>query len=275
MNKIKIVCEIGCNHQGSMSQAKQLIKAAQIAGADYAKFQKRTNKDLLTAEEYNAPHPVPENSFGATYGEHREYLEFTLDQHYELKEYCKEVGIGYACSVWDIQAAREIAALDPDYLKIPSACNQDFELLEFCTGLTIPLHISTGMTTQREFDELVDYIGFENNVIYACTSGYPVPFNEVNLNDVFFLGMDFEVVGFSGHHIGINPDIAAMGLGATWIERHFTLNKNWKGTDHKCSLLPYELERLVQAAREIEQALIVPDDEILPSEVENRKKLKR
>src|SRR5580700_9520674 len=119
-----VVAEIGCNHRGDMNTAKELIlTAATYCKADYVKFQKRCNKELLSPEEYATPHPVPANSYGKTYGEHREFLEFSPDQHRQLMAWCREAGIGYATSVWDVTSARQMFALKPEYLKIPSACN--------------------------------------------------------------------------------------------------------------------------------------------------------
>ena len=129
--KPEVIAEIGCNHRGEMNTAKELIRVAAIyCGADAVKFQKRCNRELLTTEQYNAPHPNPANSYGKTYGEHREYLEFTAEQHKELKEYCGQMGITYSTSVWDLTSAKEIAALEPAFIKIPSACNNHFKMLD-------------------------------------------------------------------------------------------------------------------------------------------------
>src|SRR6056297_180130 len=152
MKPPKIIAEIGCNHKGEMEIAKELIMmAAKFCKADYAKFQKRNPKELLTEEEYNSPHPNPVNSYGETYGKHREYLEFDLDQHKKLVEWCNEFGIGYSSSVWDLTSAKEISELRPDFIKIPSACNLHFEMLGFlCDHFEGDIHLSFGMTTQDE-----------------------------------------------------------------------------------------------------------------------------
>src|ERR1700756_5757569 len=129
MKTPKVIAEIGCNHKGEMEIAKELVKVAKIfCNADVVKFQKRNNRELLTEEQYNAPHPNPANSYGKTYGEHREYLEFTAAQHAELKKFCDELGIVYSTSVWDLTSAKEIAVLNPQLIKIPSACNNNFEM---------------------------------------------------------------------------------------------------------------------------------------------------
>ena len=126
----KVVAEIGCNHKGNLEIAHQFIKVARnFCGVSYVKFQKRTPKELLSPEEYNAPHPVPENSYGRTYGEHRERLEFSAEQHRILKQWCEEEGLVYACSVWDMTAAREIVALNPEYVKVPSATNTNHDVV--------------------------------------------------------------------------------------------------------------------------------------------------
>ena len=151
-----VIAEIGCNHKGDMNIAKELIKIAKIFGnADAVKFQKRSNKELLTAAQYNAPHPNPINSYGETYGAHREYLEFDLKQHKELKTYCEELDIVYSTSVWDLTSAKEITSLNPVFIKIPSACNNNYDMLEWlCLNYKGEIHISTGMTSKLEIEEL-------------------------------------------------------------------------------------------------------------------------
>ena len=120
----KVIAEIGCNHKGEMEIAKELLKVAAYSQVHVAKFQKRNNKELLTQEQYNTPHPNPINSYGNTYGEHRDFLEFSLNQHKELKEYAESLGLIYSTSVWDITSAKEIVSIYPDLIKIPSACNK-------------------------------------------------------------------------------------------------------------------------------------------------------
>ena len=125
-----LIAEIGCNYKGNLEIAKEMSKIAIIeCGVDVVKFQKRTPKELLTKEQYNAPHPVPANSYGETYGQHREFLELNILQHRELKEYIEKIGGIYSCSVWDMTSAREIVSLNPQMIKIPSACNMNFILL--------------------------------------------------------------------------------------------------------------------------------------------------
>ncbi|MBC3757766.1 N-acetylneuraminate synthase family protein [Hyunsoonleella sp. SJ7] len=287
MNSYKkpyVIAEIGCNHKGEMEIAKELIKVAKIfCNVDAVKFQKRNNKELLTEEQYNQPHPNPVNSYGATYGDHREYLEFSLKEHEELKAYCEEVGITYSTSVWDLTSAKQIASLNPDFIKIPSACNNNTMMLEWlCKNYEGELHISTGMTTKEEIDEVVNlFKTFGRNkdlVLYNCTSGYPVPFEDVCLLDINVLkekyGGQIKHIGFSGHHLGIAVDVAAYTLGANIIERHYTLDRTWKGTDHAASLEPMGLRKLSRDLKAVYDSLSFKNQDILPIERVQRDKLK-
>jgi len=269
---------------GDMSIAKDLIRLSKDCGADYAKFQKRNNRELLTPEQYNAPHPVPYNSYGTTYGAHREFLEFSAEQHAELKAYAENIGIGYATSVWDTTSAREIIALQPDLIKVPSACNNHFEMLGMLRdNYQGEVHISFGMTTLEEIEKIILF--FEETgaakdrlVVYSCTSGYPVPFKDVCLLEIVRLRDNYmgrvKDFGFSGHHLGISIDIAAYTLGATWIERHFTQDRTWKGTDHAASLEMPGLHKLIRDLNNTFIALHYKQSEILDIEAVQREKLK-
>jgi N-acetylneuraminate synthase len=282
-NKPKIIAEIGCNHMGSMEIAKELIQLAKEAGADYAKFQKRNNKELLSEEQYKAPHPNPWNSYGPSYGAHREALEFDVSQHAELKHYCDEIGIGYSTSVWDVTSAKEMIGLSPDFLKVPSASNTHFEMLKVLRDdYKGDVHISTGMTTKDEIEAFIHFFdekGQANRLfVYNCTSGYPVPFEDICLLEINYLiekfGNKVKAIGFSGHHLGIAIEIAAYTLGATWIERHFTKDRTWKGTDHAASLEPPGLAKIVANLNATHKALTFKETEILPIEQVQRDKLK-
>ena len=279
-----IIAEIGCNHKGDMQIAKELIQMAKIfCNVDAVKFQKRHNIELLTEEQYNSPHPNPSNSYGDTYGAHREYLEFDLFQHQELKTFCESIGIDYSTSVWDLTSAKEIASLQPKFIKIPSACNNNITMLKWlCEHYKGELHISTGMTTKSEIEDLVQLFSKHNRakdlVLYNCTSGYPVPFEDVCLLDINLLiekyGNQVKHIGFSGHHLGIAVDVAAYTLGAPIIERHYTLDRTWKGTDHAASLEPMGLRKLSRDLNAVHKALTFKSQDILPIEQVQRDKLK-
>lgn len=285
MNEPKVIAEIGCNHKGNMNIAKEMIMtAATYCKVDCVKFQKRCNRELLTPEEYNAPHPHPENSYGKTYGEHREFLEFTAEQHKLLKKWCEEFGITYSTSVWDLTSAKEITALQPKLIKIPSAINLNKLVLQYlCNNFSGEIHLSFGMTTKNEEEEIIQF--FEDNrrnkdlVIYSCTSGYPVPFEDVCLLELTRLkenyGNRIKAIGFSGHHLGIAVDAAAVALGAEYIERHYTLDRTWKGTDHAASLEPDGVRKLARDCRAVYKALSYKKKDILDIEEVQRNKLKK
>lgn len=280
----KVIAEIGCNHMGNLEIAKELIVLAKDAGVKYVKFQKRNNRELLTEEQYNAQHPMPENSYGETYGDHREYLEFSVEQNKVLKEYCDNVGINYCTSVWDVTSAKEMISFAPEFLKVPSACNNNFEMLKVLRDeFKGQVQLSIGMTSKNEIQAIVRF--FEETdqaksrlLIYSCTSGYPVPAKDVSLLEINWLYDNYEhrvnEIGFSGHHLGVALDIAAYTLGARWIERHFTKDRTWKGTDHAASLEPQGLQKLVRDLNATYEALHFKDSEILPIEQIQRDKLK-
>ena len=283
-NKPKIVAEIGCNHMGDFELAKELIRLAKESNADVAKFQKRNPKELLTKEQYSAPHPNPYHAYGATYGAHREFLEFSQKQHKELMGYCKKIGIVYSTSVWDVTSAREIAELKPEFIKIPSACNNNFEMLKILRdSYKGDVHVSFGMTTHAEEEAVIKFFEKTNQakkrlVIYSCTSGYPVAFEDVCLLEIVRLKKSFgdrvQLIGFSGHHAGIAVDIAAYALGATWIERHFTKDRTFKGTDHAASLEPQGMKTLTRNLEATAKAMTYKKAEILDVEKVQREKLK-
>ena len=279
----KLIAEIGCNHKGDFEIAKELLKIAADCGAYVAKFQKRNNKELLTQDQYNSPHPNPINAYGDTYGEHREFLEFDISQHQELKKYAETLGLIYSSSVWDITSAKEIVSLEPELIKVPSACNNHFGMLKVLRDeYAGEVHISFGMTTHEEEDAIITF--FENTkqenrlVLYSCTSGYPVPFEDVCMLEISRIKNKYQdrvkEIGFSGHHLGIAIDIAAYTLGASWIERHFTLDRTWKGTDHAASLEPTGLRKLSRDLKATHKALTYKEKEILDIEKDQRDKLK-
>ena len=284
MKKVKVIAEIGCNHKGEMDIAREMISIASFyAKADVVKFQKRCNRELLSEIEYSAPHPNPANSYGKTYGEHRDFLEFNVDQHKQLRSWCDEFRIEYSTSVWDITSTKEMITVDPAMLKVPSACNLNKALLvELINNYRGEIHISFGMTTKDEEEKIVTL--FEDNkrakdlVLYSCTSGYPVPFEDICLLEIKRLqnkfGKRVKDIGFSGHHLGIAADIAALTLGAGHIERHYTLDRTWKGTDHAASLEPEGLRKLCRDVHNVSLALQEKKFEILPIEDVQRKKLK-
>jgi len=278
----KFIAEIGCNHRGDVDTAKQMMVVAKTCGADIVKFQKRNSRELLTPEQYNAPY---ENihSYGKTYGEHREYLEFDLETHAKLKRYAEEHGVEYSTSVWDLTSAREIISLKPRRLKVPSGCNNHLSMLELLRDkYEGEVHISVGMSTEEEIETAVDVFQScpQRVVLYSCTSGYPVGFDDVCLLEIVRLVQKYKdtgrvsAIGFSGHHNGIAIDSIAAVLGASFIERHFTLDRAWKGSDHAASLEPSGFSRLTRDIKHLAQAWSFKATELLPIELSQREKLK-
>jgi len=284
MVKPKIIAEIGCNHKGDIEIAKAMISTAKAyCNVDAVKFQKRDIKSFLSTNEYNAPHPVAYNSYGKTYGEHREFLEFSIDQHKELKNHCAKIGIEYSSSVWDLKSAFDIISIKPLFIKVPSACNLNKKLLKvLCKNFNGEIHLSLGMTTRKEEKKIINlfkkYDRLKDLVIYSCTSGYPVQFKDVCLKEISRLKKSYgnlvKAVGFSGHHLGIAVDLGAFMLGAECIERHFTMDRTWKGTDHAASLEPDGLRKLVRDIDSLAASFEEKSIEILEIELNQRNKLK-
>jgi sialic acid synthase len=288
ISKPVLIAEIGCNHLGDINVAKKLIDvAADFCNIKYVKFQKRNNKILFSKKEYKSAHPVPKNSYGKTYGEHRDFLEFNLRQHIYLAKYCKKKKIEYFSSVWDIISAKEICKINPSIIKIGSGTNLNFPVLNYlCNKFEGTIHLSLGMTSKEEEKEILNlFIKNRRNqdlVLYACTSDYPVQSKDACLLEIERLQKNYiqnkkiiRDVGFSGHHLGIALDIAAYVLGAKYIERHFTLDRTLKGTDHSASLEPDGLRKLSRNLNAVYLAMKYKDKDILNCEISSRKKLKK
>jgi len=275
----KVVAEVGCVHIGDLQRAKDLIRLAILAGAQYVKFQKRNPHESVPDHIKDEPHPNARFAYGDTYLEHRLALELTVEQHASLKEHCEQHGVGYACSVWDVTSAREIISLNPDFIKVPSACNLDDKLLgvlasEYDGGI----HLSTGMTHKGElmdlFTKLSELKLEERVVLYHCTSEYPCPFERLYLLEIDRLQWaPNAAVGFSNHGYGIAADIVAYMLGARWIERHFVDDRTFPHTDASASLEPDGLRRLCRDLTAIRKTLKYKD-QISDLELEQRKKLR-
>ena len=283
---ISIISEIGCNNAGSVQVAKNMITVlASYCGVDVVKFQKRSTR-AMPDELRNRPYPGM-HSFGATYGEHRDALEMSVDDHVALKTFCEEKGVEYSCSVWDLRAARDIVQLNPKYIKIPSACNLDFDMMQYLVdSYEGDIHLSLGMTTANEREKIRLFIQGtkcpERFVVYFCTSTYPCEFKDIYIRDLVIgkywrADPGIKNYGFSGHHKGIAVDIAAVALNAAYIERHFTLDRTSKGTDHAASLEPDGMRKLVRDIRNVEEAFDYRNiglDDVLECELSARKKMK-
>lgn len=269
-----LIAEIGQNHQGELAIARELIRTAKLCGVDAVKSQKRDIKALLSPEEYNRPYSSP-HSFGRTYGEHREALELSRDDWADLLAYATELGLDFFASAWDLPSARLLHDLGCPIFKIASASVTHHELLREVASYRRPVILSTGMSTLDEIDAAVELFSGGELYILQCTSAYPVESDAVNLRAMRTLADRYgRPVGLSGHHRGIAIDSAAVALGARILERHFTLDRTLKGTDHAASLEPPGLSKLVRDVRAVEAAMGDGSKVVLDCEKPARAKLR-
>lgn len=279
-NPCKIIAEIGCVHLGSMDRARMLIQNAANCGADYVKFQKRNPDESVPDELKDKPHPNSAFAYGNTYLEHRKALELTIDQHAELRMFCESNNIKYASSVWDMTSAEEIIDIKPNFIKIPSSCNHNEELIKYVyDNYDGDVHVSTGMTSSQDLFKVLQFLSQwpTRTVIYHCTSIYPCPFDKLNLLEIEELcsikrmGMR---IGFSNHGYGIAADIAAYVLGAEYIERHFVDDRALRHTDAAASLEPEGLRKLCRDLYNVYTAMTYKKD-LYSEEIEQAKKLRK
>lgn len=244
-----VIAEIGHNHQGSLQRARELFREAKLAGAHAVKLQKRNNRTLYTHAAYNKPYDN-ENSFGATYGEHREFLEFGLNEYRELKAYADELDVDFFATAFDLDSADFLEGLGVPAYKIASGDLKSTPLLRHVASFGKPLVLSTGGALIDDVRRAYDTVMPINPqlCILQCTAGYPAAFEELDLRVIEQYRREFPgaVIGFSGHDNGIAMAVAAFVLGARVIEKHFTLNRASKGTDHAFSLEPVGLRKMVR-----------------------------
>jgi N-acetylneuraminate synthase len=251
---VYVIAEIGINHNGDLNIAKRLIDIAAAAGCDAVKFQKRT-PELCTPPEMRSR--MRETPWGyITYMDYRYKVEFNLDQYKVIDAYCKDKGIQWFASVWDTESIDFLKKFDTPCIKVPSASLTNKELLIACKASGIPLMISTGASSQEVIDAAVALVGTENLLLAHATSTYPCPLNQLNLRMIETLAKKFACpIGYSGHETGLATTIAAVALGATFIERHVTLDRAMWGSDQSASVEPGGLLRLLKDIRSVEQSL--------------------
>src|SRR5262245_60394876 len=244
-----VIAEIGHNHQGSLEKARELFREAKLAGAHAVKLQKRDNRGLYTRAAYEKPYDN-ENSFGANYGEHREFLEFGREEYVALQAYAKELGVDFFSTAFDIASADFLESLDVPAYKIASGDLKSTPLLEHVASFGKPMIVSTGGALIEDVQRAYETIIAINPqlAILQCTAGYPAAFEELDLRVIATYREMFPkaVVGFSSHDNGIAMPVAAYMLGARIVEKHFTLNRAMKGTDHAFSLEPVGLRKMVR-----------------------------
>jgi sialic acid synthase len=281
-NEFKLIAEIGCVHLGSLERAKELAKLAKISGADVLKTQKRNPKESTPKNLWNTPHPNQGFAYGKTYLEHRENLELPLEAHQELQRYCQDIGIEYSSSIWDKTSTKEIITLDPLFIKVPSACNHNHNLLDILfSEYNGDVHISLGMTTKEERRHIINlftkgkYAMYRyRTVFYHCVSGYPLPFKQAYLKEIEELCNHFDKVGFSNHSRGIALDPCAFTLGARYFERHFIDDRTCPVTDAANSLEPQGFHKLKRDLNAIKEALKYKPNNLDEIELVQRNKLR-
>ena len=270
-----VIAEIGINHNGSMKIAKELIKKSHDMGCDAVKFQKRTLEKVYTKEELDRPRESP---WGTTNRQQKEGLEFTFEEYKEIDSYCKDLGIEWLASAWDLDSQIFLRQFDLKYNKVASALLTDTDLLKEIASERKHTFISTGMSTMDEISTAVSIFTiaqcpFE---LMHCNSTYPMKNEDANLRVMNTLRQVFECdVGYSGHETGRVVSLAAVALGATSLERHITLDRTMYGSDQAASIECGEMEKLVSDVREVERALGSPDKVVHESEIPIREKLRK
>lgn len=270
-----IIAEIGINHNGSLDIAKKLIDEAAEAGCSAVKFQKRTPELCVPRDQWNLERDTPWGRM--TYMEYRHKVEFSFVEYVEINRYCRQRGIEWFASCWDELSVDFIEQFDPPLYKAASASLTDHALLMKMKSTGKPLIISTGMSTVNEIMEAVAMIGTDNLLIAHSTSSYPCPLEELNLKMISTLKELFPdtPIGYSGHETGLATTVAAVAMGACFVERHFTLDRAMWGSDQAASVEPTGMHRLVKDIRAIEESLGDGVKRVYASEMSSRKKLRR
>jgi N-acetylneuraminate synthase len=274
MSSIIVTAEIGINHNGEISIAKELIKVAKLAGCDYVKFQKR-DPDLCVPEHQKKA--LRETPWGTmTYLDYRKRIEFHRTEYESIDKYCKQVGIPWFASIWDKGAVEFFrnSTFDLPFVKVPSCCNNDGNLVRAIESLGIPVILSTGMTDMNGFTNTT-----KTNVEYilACTSTYPTPAEEVNLEFIKTLKKEYEEykIGFSNHSPGLTAMLGAVVMGAEMIEMHITLDRSMWGTDQAASIEPTGVAKIVHHAKQLEKMIGTGRWTVFPGEQEALKRLRK
>jgi N-acetylneuraminate synthase len=266
---VKIISEIGINHNGSIELCKELIMLAKVSGSDYAKLQKRDPDICVPDHQKNKPKSTPWGDM--TYLEYKKKIEFNEEQIIELIKFGKEIGIEVFASVWDVESAK-LMSRHTNIAKIGSACITDIELCKVTRELFKTVIISTGMSTEGEIEECVKVCN--PDVIMHTNSTYPSDVEELNLRYIEWLKNKWtgKEIGYSGHEYGLVPTFASVALGATWVERHITLDRNMWGSDQKSSVEPEGLIKLVRGIRNLEKSIQYEPQERIQFESEVAKK---
>jgi len=270
-----VTAEIGINHNGSLDVAKRLIDGAVYAGCDAVKFQKRTPELCVPRDQWNVERDTPWGRM--TYIDYRHKIEFTAADFVQIDQYCRERNILWYASCWDEESVDFMEQFEPPCYKAASASLTDHALLKKMHGTGRPLMISTGMSTMDEIQAAVNALGQDRLLVAHSTSAYPCALEDLNLNMIHTLKRLYPEmpIGYSGHEVGLAPSWAAVAMGATFIERHLTLDRSMWGSDQAASVEVNGFARLVQNIRDIEQSLGDGVKRVYESELAPRRKLRR
>jgi len=272
---VYVIAEIGINHNGSLELAKRLIDGAAFSGCNAVKLQKRTPELCVPRDQWEIMRETPWGRM--TYLEYRHRVELGADDYAEIDRHCRDRGIDWFASCWDIEAVEFIDAFDPPAYKAASASLTDHNLLRRMKTTGKPLIISTGMSTADEIRAAVDAVGTENLLIAHSTSAYPCPVDELNLRMILTLKASYPGVpiGYSGHEVGLSTTWAAVAMGATFVERHVTLDRAMWGSDHAASVEIMGMHHLVRDIRDVERALGDGVKRVYDSELGPMRKLRK
>lgn len=272
MKSVCIIAEAGVNHNGNINIAREMIRQAKLAGADYIKFQTFIPEKLVSRYAEKAVYQRDENESNSQL-DMLQRLALTYDDFYELKAYCDQIGIGFLSTPFDFKSIHFLDDLDLDFWKIPSGEMTNLPYLEKIGETQKKVVISTGMCEMSEIEDAVNILenkGVKDITILHCNTEYPTPFEDVNLLAMNYIAEFFNrPVGYSDHTSGIEIPIAAVALGAVVIEKHFTLDKKMEGPDHLASLNPTELTQMISAIRNVEKGLGVREKKRTVSEAKN------
>lgn len=271
---VKVVAEIGINHNGDLDIAKQLIDRAAVVGCDFVKFQKRTVNKVYTFEELEKDRESP---WGTTNRQQKEGLEFHKGHYDEIDNYCFSKGIGWFASPWDVASVDFLMQYNLPFIKIPSALVTDYELLEKIQQVDVPVILSTGMCVWEEVAKAVDILAPHIEYILACTSTYPTFDHEMNLSFLKTLAEDFPEhrIGFSNHNPGIFYAAVAAAFGAQMIEFHVTLDRAMYGSDQSASIELAGMTALLKYIRRLPEAMGTGDWVVTESEQKIKDKLRK
>ena len=251
---IKLVGELGINHNGDMETARKLISISSAAGLDYVKFQKRDIESCYTKEFLDSPRESP---YGTTQGDQKRGIEFEADEYQHIDAICRVINMGWFASPWDVTSVDFLSRFRVPYMKVASACITDFKLLEAIKQTNIPVIISIGMSTKDEVNKCLNYLGKRVEYILACKSTYPTPNEDMNMNFITTLKQEYPKyrIGFSNHNAGIQFCLGAIFLGAEMIEFHITLDRSMYGSDQAASIESNGVFKLGKHAKSIESGL--------------------